>query len=95
LCIATTANGYISRYAILTTEANNNIAPYHDRKMAVLRRAQRMEWLNLSLPEHEPLRPPSIGTFRVDRIAKHVSLYRIQDLDSNKGLQHNELSRIA
>jgi putative SOS response-associated peptidase YedK len=32
-------------YAILTTEANPDVAPYHDRQMAVLRREDRMKWL--------------------------------------------------
>ena len=32
-------------YAILTIEANADIAPLHDRQMAVLTRDQRMAWL--------------------------------------------------
>jgi putative SOS response-associated peptidase YedK len=33
-------------YAILTIAANADIAPYHDRQMAVVRRDERMAWLD-------------------------------------------------
>lgn len=52
-------------YAILTIEANADIAPYHDRQMAVLTRDQRMDWLDRLVPEDEILRPLPVGTFRV------------------------------
>ena len=55
-------------YAILTVAANAEVAPFHDRQMAVLRRQQRMDWLDLSCPEDELLRPPRRGTFRVERM---------------------------
>jgi putative SOS response-associated peptidase YedK len=55
-------------YAVLTVEANADVAPYHDRQMVVLRRKQRMEWLDLSRPENELLRPPPARTFRVERV---------------------------
>jgi len=54
-------------YAILTTAANDDIAPYHDRQMAVLRRDQRMAWLDLTLPEVDLLRPLPKGTYRAER----------------------------
>ena len=54
-------------YAVVTIEANGDVAPYHDRQMAVLRRRQRMDWLDLSRPEHELLQPLPIGTFRIER----------------------------
>ncbi|MBX4899423.1 SOS response-associated peptidase family protein [Rhizobium bangladeshense] len=54
-------------YAILTIEASANLAPFHDRQMAVLRRDQRLAWLDGLLLEHEILRPLSAGTFRVTR----------------------------
>jgi len=56
-------------YAILTIEANVDIAPFHDRQMAVLIRDQRMAWLDGLLPEDEILRPLPAGTFRVKREA--------------------------
>ena len=35
-------------YAILTIDANPDIAPYRDRQMAVLTREQRVDWLDAS-----------------------------------------------
>ena len=52
-------------YAILTIAANPDVAPYQDRQMAVLRRQQRMAWLDLSCPQDELLRPLPRRTFRV------------------------------
>ncbi|OHV22678.1 SOS response-associated peptidase [Rhizobium sp. RMa-01] len=52
-------------YAILTIEASADIAPFHDRQMAVLTRNQRMAWLDALVPEEEILRPLQAGTFRV------------------------------
>ena len=52
-------------YAILTIDANPDIAPYHDRQMAVLTRGQRMDWLDSLIPKEEILRPLPAGTFRV------------------------------
>jgi putative SOS response-associated peptidase YedK len=55
-------------YAILTVEANADVASYHDRQMAVLRREQRLDWLDTLVAEDELLRPPSAGSFRVKEI---------------------------
>lgn len=55
-------------YAILTTSANDDVSPYHDRQMAVLRREQRMAWLDLTCPEEELLRPLRPGSYRVSRL---------------------------
>jgi putative SOS response-associated peptidase YedK len=52
-------------YAILTIDANADLAPFHDRQMAVLKRDQRLAWLDGLLPEDEILRPLPAGTFRV------------------------------
>jgi putative SOS response-associated peptidase YedK len=54
-------------YAILTIEANADIALYHDRQMAVLKRDQRLDWLDANQPEHELLQPLPAGTFRVEQ----------------------------
>ncbi|MGY4197276.1 SOS response-associated peptidase family protein [Bradyrhizobium sp. USDA 4520] len=54
-------------YAILTIEANEDVAPLHDRQMAVVRREQRMVWLNRTCREDELLRPLPAGTFKVAR----------------------------
>ena len=61
------SEGWPEAYAILTIEANADVAPYHERQMAVLRRRQRMDWLDLSRPEHELLQPLPIGAFRIER----------------------------
>lgn len=61
------SEGWPEAYAILTIEANGDVAPYHDRQMAVLRRRQRMDWLDLSRPEHQLLKPLPIGAFRIER----------------------------
>ncbi|OWK23141.1 hypothetical protein AJ87_41570 [Rhizobium yanglingense] len=54
-------------YAILTIEANADLAPFHDRQMAVLTRDQRLAWLDGLLLEDEILHPLPAGTFRVRR----------------------------
>ena len=54
-------------YAVLTTEANPDVAPYKDRQMAVIRREHRNAWLDLTMPEEELLRPLPAGSFRVQR----------------------------
>lgn len=59
------ARGWPEAFAVLTTEANPDLAPFHDRQLAVLRRDQRMTWLDLTQPETELLRPLPAGTFTV------------------------------
>jgi len=54
-------------YAVLTTAANPDVAPYNDRQMAVIRREERMAWLDLTAPEEELLRPLPAGSFRVQQ----------------------------
>ena len=61
------SDGWPEAYAVVTIEANGDVAPYHDRQMAVLRRRQRMDWLDFSRPEHELLQPLPIGAFRIER----------------------------
>lgn len=55
-------------YAILTTAANDDVEPYHDRQMAVLHRDQRMAWLERTCSEEALLRPLPVGTFAVSRL---------------------------
>lgn len=59
------ARGWPEAYAILTVAANPDLAPFHDRQLAVLRREERMAWLDLSCPEGELLRPLTTGSFAV------------------------------
>lgn len=56
-------------YAILTVDSNPDVAPYQERQMVVLRRERRMQWLDLSRPEPELLRPLPAGSFRVERLS--------------------------
>ncbi|TIS05623.1 MAG: SOS response-associated peptidase, partial [Mesorhizobium sp.] len=51
-------------FAILTIEANADVAPFHDRQMAVLRRDQRMVWLDPTSREEALLRPLPAQTFK-------------------------------
>ena len=62
------AHHWPESYAILTTAANDDVAPYHDRQMAVLTRHQRMAWLDHTMPENELLQPLPTGSFRVKRL---------------------------
>lgn len=59
------ARGWPEAFAVLTVAANPDIAPFHDRQTAVLRRDERMAWLDLTRPEIALLRPLPAGTFRV------------------------------
>jgi putative SOS response-associated peptidase YedK len=56
-------------YAVLTIAANPDIAPSHDRQMAVIPRSARMDWLDGLVPEEELLRPLPGGTFRRARVS--------------------------
>ncbi|MDP3115910.1 MAG: SOS response-associated peptidase [Phenylobacterium sp.] len=49
-------------FAMLTTAPGPDIAPYHDRQIVVLPRGQGLDWLNLSKPEAEILRPLPEGS---------------------------------
>ena len=61
------SEGWPEAYAILTIKANADVARYQDRQMAVLRRRQRMDWLDSSRPEHELLQPLPVGAFQIER----------------------------
>jgi putative SOS response-associated peptidase YedK len=54
-------------YAVLTTKANPEVAPYSPRQMAVIRRENRMSWLDLTIPEADLLGPLPAGSFHVQR----------------------------
>jgi putative SOS response-associated peptidase YedK len=55
-------------YAILTVESNADVASYHDRQMAVLRRDQRLDWLDGLVGEDALLRPLPAGSFSVKEV---------------------------
>lgn len=54
-------------FALLTTRPGDDIAPYHDRQIIVLPPEQGMDWLALSRPEAELLRPLPGGSLQVER----------------------------
>ena len=53
-------------YATLTIPASLDIAPYRARQMAVIRRADRMDWLNHMRAAAQLLKPLPHKSFRVD-----------------------------
>jgi putative SOS response-associated peptidase YedK len=55
-------------YAALTIAANDDVAPYHDRQMAVIRRGRRMDWLDARVSEEDLLRPFAAGSFAVEAL---------------------------
>jgi putative SOS response-associated peptidase YedK len=54
-------------WTMLTTEPGPDIAPYHDRQIVVLHGDQGRDWLDLSKPAAEILRPVPAGTLAVER----------------------------
>ena len=60
--------GRAPSYAILTIAANDDVAPYHDRQMAVIRRADRLGWLDHEAAESAMLRPLPPRTFQVEQV---------------------------
>lgn len=54
-------------WTMLTTEPGPDIAPYHDRQIVVLSGEQGRDWLDLTRPEAEILRPAPAGTLAVER----------------------------
>jgi putative SOS response-associated peptidase YedK len=55
-------------YALVTHPANPDVAPFHDRQMAVIRRSDRLSWLDSERPEGEVLTPLPAGSFRVEQV---------------------------
>jgi putative SOS response-associated peptidase YedK len=55
------------RFTMLTTEPGPDIAPYHNRQIVILPRAQWRAWLSPS-PESPLIRPLSAGSLKVAQI---------------------------
>lgn len=55
-------------FAMLTTEPGPDIAPYHDRQVVLLPGGQAADWLDLSRPEADILRPSPVGTLAVEKV---------------------------
>lgn len=63
-----------SSYAMITIQANPDIAPYHDRQVAVILREHRFGWLDHLEPEHALLRPLPQGSFSLAQVEGPVEL---------------------
>jgi putative SOS response-associated peptidase YedK len=57
-------------FTMLTTAPGPDVAPYHDRQVAVLVPTDWLAWLDLSRPESELLRPQPPGMIKVARVEK-------------------------
>ena len=55
-------------FTMLTTEPGEDIRPYHDRQIVVLRREQALHWLDLQRPEFELLIPAAAGGLEVRNV---------------------------
>lgn len=56
-------------FAMLTTEPGPDVAPFHNRQVAVLQPPEWSAWLRLSRPEAELLKPLPAGTLEVETLA--------------------------
>jgi putative SOS response-associated peptidase YedK len=55
-------------FSMLTTTPGPDVAPYHDRQIVLLEPGRAMEWLDLTTPEAELLRPLPAGRLAVERV---------------------------
>jgi putative SOS response-associated peptidase YedK len=55
-------------FTMLTMAPGPDIAPYHDRQVAVLDRAQWADWLDASVPARSVLKPLPAGTLDVTQV---------------------------
>ena len=54
---------------MLTTEPGPDVAPYHNRQIAVLTREQWRDWLDPAISARELLRPCRAGMLNVEKVA--------------------------
>lgn len=62
-------------YAILTTAANPDIAPFKPRQMAVILEKDRYAWLDHEEAQAELLRPHPRGTFALEQVEGPAGLF--------------------
>ena len=55
-------------YTMLTTEPGPDVAPFHNRQVAVVRRTDWARWLDPSVPAAELLRPLPAGSLEVEQV---------------------------
>jgi putative SOS response-associated peptidase YedK len=70
-------NGQIlNRYAIITTEPNNEIRPVHDRMPAILLPKDESEWLSGSPPERDAIRR-ILSPYPAEELCRHRVSFRV------------------
>ncbi len=65
-------------FTMLTTSPGPDVAPYHDRQVVVLQPRQWADWLWLSRPEAELLRPLPAGALSVETVRKGADLLQTE-----------------
>jgi putative SOS response-associated peptidase YedK len=55
-------------FTMLTVEPGADVAPYHDRQIAVLDRSARTDWLDPSISAKSILKPLPAGSLRVEQV---------------------------
>ena len=55
-------------FTMLTVEPGPDVAPYHNRQIVVLDRADWASWLDPRVPARELLKPSPAGTFEVEKV---------------------------
>lgn len=55
-------------YTMLTMEPGPDIAPYHNRQIAILDRSSWADWLNPAISSKSLIKPPPAGTLSVEQI---------------------------
>jgi putative SOS response-associated peptidase YedK len=65
--------GWPESYAILTIEANPEVARYQERQGAVLLRRQRMDWLDSTTSEADLLQPLPARSFDVSELTTGIA----------------------
>jgi putative SOS response-associated peptidase YedK len=54
------------RFTMLTTEPGPDVAPYHNRPVALLLRSEWRSWLNPEVPAKDLVGPAPAGKLRVE-----------------------------
>jgi putative SOS response-associated peptidase YedK len=65
-------NGTGDAFTLLTTAPGPDVAPIHDRQMAILEHEDWQAWLDLSKPETELLQPLRAGALRVEQVRQSI-----------------------
>jgi putative SOS response-associated peptidase YedK len=53
---------------MLTVEPGPDIAPYHDRQIAILEKSAWLDWLDPSIPAKSLIKPLPAGTLSVGQV---------------------------